>query len=100
MQVRKQEEGDQFVYQLEGKFTFTDNMLIRDLLADIPNRKEHRILFDMSRLEFIDSAALGMLMLSQEKASDCQKSVSIRGAGGQVSKMLSMARFENFFTII
>lgn len=99
MDMIKHIDGGEFLLTLKGKFTFTDNTAFRSILAQIAGSSVQQVIFDLSQVEFIDSAALGMLLLAHDEASKHQKPVILRGATGQVSKMIHMARFENYFTI-
>lgn len=94
--IRNIDNGD-FVLTLRGRFTFTDNAAFRNILTQISAPTIQQIIFQLDGVEFIDSAALGMLLLTHDEALKHQKPVILRGATGQVSKMLEMAKFENYF---
>lgn len=100
MHIVKQVENDVYAICMQGKFTFNDNSAFREILEELPAAPGRHIILDMRDLEFVDSAALGMLMLAHEKAADCEKMIVIRGAAGQVLKMLTMARFDTYFTFV
>lgn len=99
MEIVKDIENGDYVFALKGKFTFSDNAAFRTVLGRIPDSAIRQIIFDVKDLEFVDSAALGMFLLAHDEAVKHKKTVIIRGAQGQVKKMISMARFENYFTI-
>lgn len=58
-----------------------------------------QVVLHMSGVEFVDSAALGMLMLVADEAKKHQKHLVSTGVVGQVKKMFDMARFDTMFTI-
>jgi HptB-dependent secretion and biofilm anti anti-sigma factor len=58
-----------------------------------------RIEIEMSRLEYLDSAALGMLMLLNERAKLVEKSITLVNPSGVVSQVLEVANFNRLFTI-
>lgn len=79
---------------LQGRLTFSDNVEFRKIVEDLKAYGGSKCVFDLSALEFIDSAGLGMLMLLRDATSDRPFSLSIRGADGQVKRMLEIAKFD------
>jgi|GEM_PF-543023 len=55
------------------------------------------ISLDLSKLDYLDSAALGTLLLLKEKAQAKNITVEINGAGGIVLEILEIAHFERLF---
>ena len=53
----------------------------------------------MAQVNFVDSAALGMLLLARDEAEKYRKQLVLRGAAGQVKKMFDMARFNMLFSL-
>jgi anti-anti-sigma factor len=53
----------------------------------------------MSKLDYLDSSALGMLMLLNERAKLVNKSISLFNPSGIVSQVLEVANFNRLFTI-
>jgi len=60
---------------------------------------DHRWIVDLSRASYVDSAALGMLLLLRERAGGDSARVTIRGVCGQPQEVLRIARFDRMFTI-
>ncbi len=56
-------------------------------------------LVDLSRADYVDSAALGMLLLLRERADGDRSRVRIRGAQGQPRDVLLMAKFDRMFAM-
>jgi len=94
-----QEEGSTRVFSFGGKFSFADNDDIRRVIDDIGNTACSSCTIDLSNLESIDSAGLGMLLLISDSAQEKGKSLDLRGAGGQVQKMLEISKFSEILTI-
>ena len=57
----------------------------------------NRVVVDLRRVHYIDSAALGMLLMLREKASALGKGVSLAVADGMVRDVLSVANFHKLF---
>ncbi|MDX1588119.1 MAG: STAS domain-containing protein [Oleiphilaceae bacterium] len=58
------------------------------------------IVLNVSRLDYLDSAALGTLLLLREKAQDRNIDVAISGATGIVLEILEIAHFQRMFRFI
>ncbi len=84
---------------MSGTFTFSDHQNFRVVLEKIADNNIRDIHLHMENIEFIDSAALGMLLLANDEADRFHKKVVIAGAQGQVKKMFDAARFGTLFTI-
>ena len=52
---------------------------------------------DLSQTEYIDSAALGMLLLLRRHCRDSGRVVSLTGAHGMVAGVLRIAKFDTLF---
>jgi anti-anti-sigma factor len=84
---------------LSGKFTFSDHRAFREILEQLNQHDVSQIVLHLGQVEFVDSAALGMLLLARDEASQQQKSLILSGASGQVKKMFGMARFDTLFVM-
>ncbi|RYY74090.1 MAG: anti-sigma factor antagonist [Gammaproteobacteria bacterium] len=58
------------------------------------------IILDFSRVEYIDSAAIGMIVLLQKKCTNLQKIAKIKGAYGATVDILDMAHMQKLFEFI
>lgn len=100
MEMLKLEEGDNCRIQMRGRFTFSDNPEFREVIQMISNGKMSRMVLDIGRLDFVDSAALGMLLLARDEAEKHQVSLVISRPEGQVKKIFNVVRFDELFTIV
>ncbi len=80
-----------------GRFTFSDHSKFRAILAQFSEKNVNQVIFHMAGLEFVDSAALGMLLLALDESEKHNKLLVITGATGQVKKMFEVARFDSLF---
>lgn len=58
------------------------------------------IVFDFSRVEYVDSAALGMMMMWQRRTVASNKKAFIKGAKGAAAQILEMANMQRLFQFI
>ena len=92
-------EGGVYSVSISGKFTFADHMEFRTILEKIRDAGVRQIVLNVSQLEFVDSAALGMFLLARDEAEKQVKSLVIAGANGQVKKMFDVAKFNTLFSM-
>jgi anti-anti-sigma factor len=57
------------------------------------------IALDFSRVSYLDSSALGMMVLFQKKAKSKNINVRIRGAKDSAKEILQIANFDRLFDI-
>lgn len=99
MEYTLSQQDDHCVLDMRGTFTFSDNANFRKFISGIHNAKYTRVVLDFRQLEFIDSAALGMLLLLHDEAKKHNAHVRISDAGGQIKKMLQLSNFDEIFEI-
>ncbi len=58
------------------------------------------IIVDLKNTEYIDSSALGMLLVLRDKVGERQEAVQLINAKPDVSKILQIANFDKLFTVI
>jgi anti-anti-sigma factor len=101
MKIRISEAGAKVVVTFSGRFTFAVHSLFRDVLTSQVEQMAHgaKLTFDLGDVEFVDSAALGMLLLARDTALRQGGAIVLRGAKGQVQRMLEVAKFSMLFAI-
>lgn len=58
------------------------------------------ILLDFSQVEYLDSSALGMMVLLQKRAAAQQIRVRVKGARGATDEILKMANMQKIFEFL
>jgi anti-anti-sigma factor len=85
---------------LEGRFDFHSH---RDFRAayepSLANADVHEIVLDFNQVDYLDSSALGMLLLLREKAEAAGKKVKLAHLSGSVQQVIEIANFGKLFTI-
>ncbi len=93
-------QNDTLDINFGGNFTFSDHPAFREILSLIEKDESVRqIVFRMDKLEFVDSSALGMLLLVHDVVERKRKKLVIKGAQGQVKKMFALAHFQRLFVM-
>ncbi|MEI6730564.1 MAG: STAS domain-containing protein [Pseudomonadota bacterium] len=101
MEISKQFDNTigNYDIRINGKFTFADNANFRVILDHFEEEKVRQITIFTGNLEFVDSAALGMLLIARDKAIKYNKKLILIGVNGQVKKMFELAHFDRLFNI-
>jgi anti-anti-sigma factor len=101
MQVNLTSFGKTTVLQLEGAFVFDSHRALRAVCRPIlDNPNTQFIQLELSHVEYLDSSALGMMLLMKEKALSAGKEIQIKGAQGMVLQVLEVAKFDRLFTLL
>lgn len=90
--------GEELVIRVSGRFDFRAHQEFRDAyehLAAAPQR--YRV--DLSEASYLDSSALGMLLLLRDHAGGDRAQVQIVNCNPDVRKILAISNFEQLFTI-
>lgn len=66
----------------------------------IANTNLKEIVLDFSRVGYLDSSALGMLVMVQKKAVNSGKKIKIKGAKGATAEILKMANIQKMIEFI
>jgi len=83
-----------------GRFDFQVHREFKDAYTPLlSNAAVREIEIEMSKVVYLDSSALGMLMLLSERANAVNKTVSLLNTTGAVSKLLEVANFNQIFNI-
>ena len=86
------------VIHMEDSFTFRDHDPFFEIVSLFKTSKDKKIIFEMSGCDFIDSAALGMLVIASDEASAKDITLVIKAATGRVRDVMYAARFDNLYT--
>ena len=85
---------------MSGRFDFQVHREFKDAYTPLlDNAAAHEIEVEMSKLSYMDSSALGMLILLKERACAANKTVLLLNTSGVVSQLLEVANFGKIFTI-
>ncbi|MEN6587945.1 MAG: STAS domain-containing protein [Sulfuricella sp.] len=85
---------------MAGRFDFNSHRQFREAyqqVLDDPAVKELEI--DLGSVDYLDSSALGMLLLLREKTGAANKLLALTNCRGVVQQVLDVANFNKLFTI-
>lgn len=99
MQYQIQTNNDVFEATLSSKITFSDLEGFREMIDKMVSSEAGEKIVDLSEVEFIDSAGLGMLLLARDEVEKTSGKLTLRSPRGQVKRMFEVARFDKMFDI-
>lgn len=94
MNYTVREEAGARVVALAGQFTFDATDDFRAVIDELEGGRVQRCVLEMSGLDFIDSAGLGLLVLANAAAGRKGIALSMRHPRGQVREMIEIAEFQ------
>ena len=83
--------------QLSGSFTFRDHDTFFEVVSMIKTGYNKKMVFNFADCDFLDSAALGMLVIAHDESAAKEVTLSIKGAKGKVKDVLYAARFDTLY---
>jgi anti-anti-sigma factor len=99
MQIRQTVDGSSTRLFLEGRFDFHSHRDFRAASeAVLQDNKTREIIVDFSKVDYLDSSALGMLLLLRERAETAGKLVVLAALQGTAKQVLEVANFGRLFT--
>lgn len=100
MQASVTKEGSRASIKLNGRFDFNTHRDFRaayePLVSDGAVRE---VVVDFSGVDYLDSSALGMLLMLRDKVTGAGKEVSLSNVKGNVKQVLDIANFGKLFKI-
>ena len=85
---------------MSGRFDFQVHREFKDAYsALLANATIREIEIEMNRVDYLDSSALGMLILLNERAKEAKKSIVLLSPSTVVAQVLDVANFGKIFTI-
>jgi anti-anti-sigma factor len=100
IQITTSVENGNARISMAGRFDFNSHRQFREAyqqVLDDSTIKELEI--DLGSVDYLDSSALGMLLLLREKTSAANKSLALTNCRGVVQQVLDVANFNKLFTI-
>ncbi|MCB1906380.1 MAG: STAS domain-containing protein [Rhodocyclaceae bacterium] len=91
---------DAAVIRLAGRFDFNSHREFRDAVEkSLDGAVAKPIRVELGGVTYLDSSALGMLLMLRDKAKAANRAVSLSGAQGNVKQVLDIANFGKLFSI-
>ena len=90
--------GSELSIAIDGRFDFSSHQEFRKAYEDVSEKPEQYIV-DMNATTYLDSSALGMLLLLRDYAGGDHANIRIINCNEDVKKILTISNFEQLFDI-
>lgn len=100
MQIRSDIYEQKATLTLSGRFDFTLHKDFRDAYEQaLANKAVKQIDINLRDVEYLDSSALGMLLLLKDRAAQTGAGISLSNCRETVRQILEIANFHKLFPI-
>jgi anti-anti-sigma factor len=90
--------GQEAIIKITGRFDFSEHQAFKAACDSCSSVQKYTL--DLRATEYVDSSALGMLLILRDKVGGDKARVKILNANPDVRKVLSIANFEKLFTVV
>jgi len=99
MDIVKSEHGYYRVLTLSGKITVSEAVRLKEEVDVELNAGQSKLIFDLAKVHFIDSAGLGMLMVIQNRLHDLDNNINIINIPEKILRVFKLSRLNTIFNI-
>ena len=100
MQANVIKDAAKATIKLDGRFVFNTHREFRSAYEPlITDATARGVVVDFSGVDYLDSSALGMLLMLRDKMGGANKDVALTGVRGNVKQVLDIANFGKLFQI-
>jgi anti-anti-sigma factor len=92
-------DGKTLTIAIDGRFDFSAHQEFRKAYEQIPKPVAAYVL-NMAKTTYLDSSALGMLLLLRDHAGGDNADISISHCSDDVKKILTISNFQQLFKLI
>jgi len=89
--------GEVIELLLEGRFTFADHESFHRLIDELGNSRPSHCIIDLSSVTYLDSAAVGMLLLMRERLDHGK--IVLKGGSPSIKELIRIAKLGTLFEI-
>jgi anti-sigma B factor antagonist len=87
------------VFELIGSLDIATSPTVRAALTEASERSSHRLIVDLTRVDFLDSTGLGALIGGQRRAKEFGGEVRLVAKEGQILRLLRITGLLKVFAV-
>jgi anti-anti-sigma factor len=100
MNISTSTHSNQARIRLSGRFDFNSHRHFKQACeGPLTEAAVGELVVDMAAVDYLDSSALGMLLILRDRGAAASKRVVIENCTGAVSDVLRIANFQKLFTM-
>ena len=96
--AKRSHDGAELTIEVEGRFDFSAHQEFRKAY-EVGGVKPRKFVIDMQRANYLDSSALGMLLLLRDYAGGDNAQISIEHCSADVKNILTLSNFDQLFQL-
>lgn len=101
MQTNVSIKDGEALVKLSGRFDFNAHRDFRAAYEPLMDNAElQAVTIDLGSVDYLDSSALGMLLMVRDKAGTANKKLTLANAQAGVKQVLDIANFGKLFQIV
>ncbi|MFP8965877.1 STAS domain-containing protein [Pokkaliibacter sp. CJK22405] len=93
------DDGKELTISIQGRFDFSAHQDFREAYEQVGEGQVEQFVIDMRETSYLDSSALGMLLLLRDHAGGDGSSIHIVNCNTDVKKILIISNFGQLFHI-
>jgi anti-anti-sigma factor len=95
MKINHQDYNDVTVAELRGEFVEEYCKMFQDTMSELVRRQISGIVLDMSKMPFIDSSGLGMLLWLRDYCHENKSQLKLAALDDNIKKILEVTRLDS-----
>lgn len=99
MEIKTEKKGNWFVIHIEGRLDVMLSQQLESLVFESIGKGEHKILFNLSRVEYMSSSGLRVFISTMRKLGEKQGEMRLCHMSDGVRKILKIVDLEGMFNI-
>lgn len=100
MNIQLTIEKDTVIIEVTGSLFVNESTILREKMIEQINLGRVNFLLDVSKLKFIDSSGLGVLVSIHKRVKENKGKLIIKGLDGEVKNVFELTRLTKVFEII
>ena len=100
MKITKEVNNRKVTLKLEGNFTYTQRKPFQEMLKSVAVDGVDQIVIELSQVAFLDSAALGLLMISHWQLQAEKRTLSLAYPQPTVRQIIELANLHKTIPLI
>lgn len=100
MKITQESRNQTVTLKLEGNFTYTQRKPFQEAIKNIDAQNGGHVIIDLSQVAFLDSAALGLLMVTNRQLLADKCTLSLAYPGPTVRQIIELANLQKTIPLI
>ena len=100
MKITQEVHNRKVTLKLEGNFTYTQRKPFQEVLRAVSTGDVQEIVIDLSQVAFLDSAALGLLMISHRQLQAEKRTLSLAHPQPTVRQIIELANLHKTIPLV